>query len=89
MMPQYIQKNNCEAVELDGEWIILNTEDFTVTKLNEMGGFCWLLLSQGQSICSMMEAIHDKYELDGDNAEQEMEDFMADMMKYGLIQDAV
>ncbi|MCR8635417.1 PqqD family protein [Paenibacillus radicis (ex Xue et al. 2023)] len=89
MKPLYVQTSNCEAVELDGEWIILNTDEFTVTKLNEMGGFCWSLLSQSQSIFSMIEAIHDHYELDDNKAEQDMEAFLADMMKYGLVQNAV
>lgn len=86
---RYIRNNNCEFVQLDGEWIILNTETFTVTKLNEIGGFCWLLLGRSQSISSMVESIQNKYVLAADTAEQDLQAFLSDMMECGLVHDAV
>jgi hypothetical protein len=43
-MTSFIRKEEYEVIELDGEWIILNSSDFMVTSLNEVGGYCWSLL---------------------------------------------
>lgn len=87
-MTRYIQKNNYETVELDGEWIILNTADYTVTKLNEVGGFCWLLLSEAQTADSLAQAVHEKYEWVTDTVDMDMERFLSELMQCGLIQHA-
>ncbi|WKB35475.1 hypothetical protein QS257_18380 [Terrilactibacillus sp. S3-3] len=46
MTDYFIRKPNCETVQVDDEWVILNPETYTVTKLNEAGGRCWSLLSE-------------------------------------------
>ena len=55
MKTQYIQKGNYEATELDGEWIILNTDQYTITKLNDEGGHCWSLLNEVQTADSLTQ----------------------------------
>jgi len=37
-MKQFIRNQDMEAVQLDSEWVILNTEAYKVTKINELGG---------------------------------------------------
>ncbi len=49
-METYIRKVELEAVEMDDSWIILHPTDYTVTKMNGLGGVCWNLLSERQSI---------------------------------------
>jgi hypothetical protein len=88
MSTPYIRKSNYESVELDGEWIILNTEGYTITKLNEVGGFCWSLLSSSQTIDSMVQALLDQYKIADEAVEEDIESFLADMMECGLIQHA-
>ncbi|OXM85206.1 PqqD family protein [Paenibacillus rigui] len=88
-MTQYVWRNQYETVELDGEWIILNTDSFTVTKLNDLGGFCWTLLQSAQTLPALLQAVHEQYEAVSPTAEQELESFVTDLMQRGLLKYAV
>jgi hypothetical protein len=88
MIAQYFRKNDYEAVELDGEWIVLNTDDYTVTKLNEVGGFCWSLLSGDQTVNSLIQAIRKEYECVNETVEMDVEAFLTDLAQRGLVQHA-
>lgn len=86
-MSQYIQKENCDATELDGEWIILNTENFTVTKLNEVGGLCWTLLNEVQSVDSLSERIGAQFSGSTpiEQVKTDVEHFLTKLSQCGLI----
>jgi hypothetical protein len=88
-MTEYVRKNDYEAVQLDLEWIILNTDAFTVIKLNEIGGFCWSLLGEVQSIDSIVQAIRMEYEFVEEAVEQDIEAFLTELMEQGLVEHAV
>ena len=88
MMKQYIQKGNVEASELDGEWIILNTDHYTITKLNDVGGHCWSLLNEVQTADTLTQSLVEKFSFH-ENKEQikeDIEDFLANLVECGLIQ---
>lgn len=84
----YIQKNNYDSTQLDEEWIILNTENFTVTKLNEIGGFCWNLLKEPQTIDSIIREIESNYSVLDLDIKQHVDVFLDDLIKCGLIENA-
>lgn len=87
MMTQYIQKGNYEATELDGEWIILNTDQYTITKINDVGGFCWSLLNEAQTADSLTQSLLKRFSA-GENEEQvkkDVEEFLANLVQCGLI----
>jgi hypothetical protein len=87
-MIRYIQNKNCEATELDDEWIVLNTEQFTVTKLNEIGGFCWSMLSEAQTIDVLVQAVEEEFET-GESKEmikKDLEEYLAELIQHGLVQ---
>lgn len=88
MMNQYVHKNNYEVTQLDDEWLILNTDNFTVTKLNALGGFCWSLLHEAQTIDSIIEAIKKNYDLTNENVRQDIDVFLSDLIQCGLIENA-
>ncbi|MEH7304667.1 PqqD family protein [Neobacillus drentensis] len=86
-MNQYIQSGNCEATELDGEWIILNSTQFTITKLNEVGGHCWSMLKEAQTVDTLTQTLLEKFSI-RENLEQikmDMEEFVENLVQYGLI----
>lgn len=86
-MTQYIQRDHCDATEIDGEWIILNTENYTVTKINEVGGFCWSLLSEIQTVNSLSEKLMLQFS-EVASIEQlkcDVEEFLSKLSKCGLI----
>lgn len=49
MTTHLIEKNNFTANDLEEEWDILNLEQRTVTKMNQMGCFCRPLLKNAQT----------------------------------------
>jgi hypothetical protein len=86
-MVQFIQKNSFDATHIEDEWIILDTEQFTVTRLNELGGFCWRKLREVQSVDTLHKAIDQEY---GAVCEKTaIDNFLNDLMKCGLISHAI
>ncbi|TWD98887.1 coenzyme PQQ synthesis protein D (PqqD) [Neobacillus bataviensis] len=88
MMTQYIQKGIYETTELDGEFIILNTDDYTITKLNDVGGYCWSKLNEVQTVATLTKNLIEKFSINGDETqvERDMEEFLENLLQCGLIQ---
>jgi hypothetical protein len=88
MMTQYIQKGNYEATELDEEWIILNIDQYTITKLNDMGGHCWSLLKEVQTAYTLAQSLLEKFSSTENELQvkKEMEEFLDNLVQCGLIQ---
>jgi hypothetical protein len=86
-MNQFIQKGSYEATELDGEWIILNTDDYTVTKINEVGGICWSLLSEAQTSDTLTHSLLGIYEIskNEEQVKKDVEEFLQNLLECGLI----
>jgi hypothetical protein len=88
MMSQFIQKGNMESTELDDEWIILNIDQYTITKLNGVGGHCWSLLNEMQTVDSLTNSLMNKYQ-EKENKEQikqDVQEFISKLLKCGLIE---
>lgn len=87
-MTRYVQNMKCEATELDDEWIVLNTEQFTVTKLNDIGGFCWSLLTEAKTIDALVDAVNQEFGSDGsrDMIKEDLEEYLAELIQCGLVQ---
>ncbi|QGQ47203.1 PqqD family protein [Metabacillus sediminilitoris] len=88
-MKYYIQTTNYETIEIDNEWIIMNTDKYTVTKLNVLGGICWTLLKQPQTITSLITYMSEKYEFENELHQNDIEAFLLELMQYGLVKHAV
>lgn len=83
-MNQYIKKSNYDVTQLEDEWIILNTDNYTITKVNEMGGFCWNLLNESQTPSSLLQKIKESY-----NASITLEDvevYLQQLEDCGLVE---
>ncbi|WP_035206555.1 PqqD family protein [Metabacillus indicus] len=81
----YKQAPDCETVEVDGEWIILHTENFTVTKLNESGGLCWSLLKEKTSAGALLKSIRP---FSAHYTETDIQLFLDELTSCGLIEHA-
>jgi hypothetical protein len=88
MMTHFIQKGNVESTELDGEWIILNTEQYTITKLNGVGGLCWSLLNKIQTVDTLTNSLMEEYKTiqNKEQVKQDIEEFLANLTECGLIE---
>jgi len=87
-MLSYIRNDKYDAAHFDNEWVILNTDKFTVTKINEIGGFCWSLLEQSQTVDTLAQAIRKEYEVMDDTLEEDLHNFLSDLLKFNLIDHA-
>jgi hypothetical protein len=87
MISAYIQVGTYETSKIDDEFIVFNKEKETVTRLNTIGSYCWSLLAEIQSIDSLMKEIekHFEVELSSENIRAEIEDFIFDLYRFGLI----
>lgn len=87
-MNQYIQKDNCEATELDGEWIVLNANQCTITKLNDVGGHCWSLLKEAQTAETLTKSMLNKFSAIDETKEvrKDIDEFLNNLLQYGLIE---
>ena len=88
MMTHFTQKGNVEATELDGEWIILNTEQYTITKLNGAGGLCWSLLNKIQTVDTLTNSLVEEYKTvqNKEQIKQDVEEFLSNLTECGLIE---
>lgn len=85
-MITYQSKRQMETTLLDGECIILNPEDLTVTKLNEVGGYCWSLLKEEQTLDSMKEALLTRYNQSPELVVQDLDEFLQELISCGLVE---
>jgi hypothetical protein len=86
---KYIQKSHFDTTHFDKEWIVLDTLQYTLTKLNETGGFCWSLLSEPQSIETLSDSVVQKFGTEIENVKEDIKVFLQDLYKCGLIKSVV
>jgi len=85
-MNQYIRNEKYDvAANFDNEWIILNSDKFTVTKINDIGGFCWTLLQKPQTVHSLAQAIRVEYVGVNETVEDDIHHFLSNLLKLHLI----
>ncbi|CAN7588946.1 PqqD family protein [Rossellomorea sp. LjRoot5] len=88
MSERYVQRKKYEASQFDDEWIILNTDLYTVTKVNEVGGFCWSLLESAQTIDSIAAAVAGHFNISETHETiiDDIRDFIMELQHYGLVE---
>ncbi|MGG3912297.1 PqqD family protein [Rossellomorea vietnamensis] len=88
MKERYVQRKKYEASQFDDEWIILNTDLYTVTKVNEVGGFCWSLLESAQTVESIAAAVAGHFNISeaDEMIIDDIKDFIMELQHYGLVE---
>jgi hypothetical protein len=88
MTPVFKQTTNLETLEVDQECMVLHADQFTVTKLNEVGGICWSLLKEAQTVQSLAEELQRRFDITQDEAEGDVRAFLEELTKLGLVEHA-
>ncbi|UUZ80819.1 PqqD family protein [Paenibacillus sp. P26] len=88
MSTQFKRSMNVEALEVEQEWLILNADQYTVTKLNEVGGLCWSLLKEPRTVDALASELQNHYEITAEEAESDVETFLSELMQLGLVEHA-
>lgn len=84
-MKRYIRKQDFETTVLDDEWLILDSQAYTITTLNEVGGYCWDLLSTQRTVYEISNSLQKRYTFTTKSVEEDIANFLTDLMKYGLV----
>ena len=91
MSKNFIKINEFETTQLENEWIVLNSENFTITTLNDVGGYCWSLLNETQTVESLYERVIQKFlpTLENENIKKDIDAFLSRLVECGLIKSVV
>ncbi|SDC02314.1 Coenzyme PQQ synthesis protein D (PqqD) [Paenibacillus sp. UNCCL117] len=82
----YRRAANAEAFEVEGQWVIMHADQYTITKLNEVGGLIWSKLGEEQTSEALVGAILDQYEITEPEAERDVDAFLTQLLQLGLIE---
>jgi hypothetical protein len=85
MMNIYECLNNIDITELDGEWIVMDTEKFTVTKVNEVGARILEGLIQKRNLESIVQAIVEEFGVDQQIVCADANVFLTELKGLGII----
>lgn len=77
---------NVNIVEIDNEWIIMDTENFTVTKVNAIGAYILEEVRGQKEIEDIIRNIAFSYEVDLNTARSDVLVFLEELKGIGLIQ---
>ncbi len=81
----YKCSDHIEIMEMDHEWIVLDTEGFTITKINSMGASILNNIKEQKNIEEIVEWIHLKFDVELEVAQNDTYAFLGELIKIGLI----
>jgi Coenzyme PQQ synthesis protein D (PqqD) len=86
-MTKFVKTKDYEASQFDNEWVILNTDQFTATKVNEVGGFCWRLLDNEHTVDTIAEEVKQHFKIveDTESFKHDIDQFLKELHRYGLV----
>ncbi|MCZ8522139.1 MULTISPECIES: PqqD family protein [Paenibacillus] len=82
----YKSAPHLEGMEMDGEFLIMDSASLRVTKLNPMGGRIWTLIGQGAPLATVVERIEAEYDSGGADVRRDVERFVDSLLTAGLIE---
>jgi hypothetical protein len=78
--------SNLEMMEADGEFLIMDTKQLTVTKLNAMGGKMWGYLQQEMELDQIFSAIQEEYAIKDADVKRDLTVFLRELCEMGLVE---
>jgi len=71
----------------DGSGVLLHLDNKFYYSLNMTGSFIWKLLEEKEELSeeNLLEAVTDNFEVDAGEAKTDLEEFIEDLVKEGLI----
>ncbi len=78
--------DHTEAVEMEGEWVVLDSEKYLITKLNEVGGWIYSRIQAGDTLEILVQAMSSEYDISEEQAKQDILVFVDQLVQCGLIE---
>ncbi|WP_276353954.1 PqqD family protein [Cohnella caldifontis] len=85
MSGSYSRHGAVEMLDMEGEAILLNQETFTVTKLNETGGFVWQSLTEPLTFEDLAERLSNEFRTGREAVDADLRHFLEQLTEIGLI----
>ncbi len=73
--------------EIDGSVYIVDAAGSRLHRLNESGSFIWKELSSGGTVQAAAAALREEFEVSGEEAYADVEDFIRKLEKAGLLEE--
>ncbi len=86
IVTSYIQKGGYEVMEVDSEWVVLNPQAYTVTTLNEVGGYCWKVIENKKTLAEIIKAVAAYYNTEAELIKGDIQHFLNKLMDCGLVE---
>ncbi|MBV6713466.1 PqqD family protein [Paenibacillus chitinolyticus] len=81
----YVRQPHTEAVNMDGDCIIMHVSKQSITRLNEQGSYIWSLLASPQSIESLAGLLQTVYDTTIEQAGKDVSLFLQELIEYDLV----
>jgi hypothetical protein len=82
----YKRSSLTQAVECDGEWVILHISNDTITKLNDTAGSIWAVLNKSMTARQLILSVSDQDENMLDVSIDDVELFLEHLVQMGLVE---
>lgn len=86
MNERYRWSPHVEATELDGEWVVMDAQGMTMSRLNEVGGFIWSQFEREALVESVTVLLTETYDVGSERALAEVRDFVQSLHEAGLLE---
>lgn len=86
MSLKYECTKNINIIEIDNEWIVMDTENFKVTKVNAIGAYILEEVRGQREFEDIICSIADNYDVDFNTARLDTLAFLEELKRIGLIQ---
>ena len=86
MSIKYECVKNVSIVEIDNEWIVMDTEKFMITKLNDIGAHILEEIREQKEIKDIIKNVAANYDIDLNIARSDVLIFLEELKQVGLIQ---
>lgn len=78
--------NHTEAVEMDGEWIVLDAQKYLVTKLNDVGGWIYTRIKEGDTLEMLVQSMIEEYDISEEQSQSDILVFVEQLIQCGLVE---
>lgn len=82
---QIRQNKKLVSSEMDGEIVMMHTETGKYFGLNSVGSTIWTLIDAPRSVQSIVEVLHNRYEVSREQCENEVFSFIESMIKKDVV----
>lgn len=76
----------CLSTTIDGEAVILHTDDGTYYGFNDVGTYIWELLQQPHTVQDVCRAVAEEYDVTHERCRADVHELVSELLEYDLVQ---